>query len=139
MLRHALITGEQPQLFLLSAGQNRHRSDSTPAARAAGVSQRYTGLMAVERDFRTMKTGLLELRPIFLRKAARTEGHVLVTMLALKMVHALDRRVAPSFSPSKTRWRACTACARSASARRLLPCGDCPTPTRRRSRKSSLC
>ena len=65
------------------------------AADAAAVNQRYMGLMAVERDFRTMKTGLLELRPIFLRKAARTEGHALVTMLALKLVRALDRRVAP--------------------------------------------
>lgn len=52
-------------------------------------------LMSVERDFGTMKTGLLELRPIFLRKAERTEGHALVTMLALKLVHELERRVAP--------------------------------------------
>ncbi len=51
-------------------------------------------LIEVERDFRTMKTGLLEIRPIFLRKAERTEGHALVTMLALKLVRALDRRVA---------------------------------------------
>lgn len=59
------------------------------------VHQRYMSLIDVERDFRTMKTGLLELRPIFLRKAERTEGHALVTMLALKLVRALDRRVAP--------------------------------------------
>lgn len=38
---------------------------------------------------------MLEIRPIFLRKAERTEGHALVTMLALKLVRALDRRVAP--------------------------------------------
>jgi len=68
-----------------------------PAA-AAGthtVHARYMSLTDVERDFRTMKTGLLELRPIFLRKAQRTEGHALVTMLALKLVRALDRQVAP--------------------------------------------
>jgi hypothetical protein len=59
------------------------------------VNARYMSLMSVERDFRTMKTGLLELRPIFLRKAERTEGHALVTMLALKLVRELDRRVAP--------------------------------------------
>ena len=59
------------------------------------VHARYMSLMDVERDFRTMKTGLLELRPIFLRKAERTEGHALVTMLALKLVRELDRRVAP--------------------------------------------
>jgi len=49
-------------------------------------------LTEVERDFRTMKTGLLELRPIFLRKAERTEGHALVTMLALKLASGLTRR-----------------------------------------------
>lgn len=58
------------------------------------VHERYMSLMDVERDFRTMKTGLLELRPIFLRKGNRTEGHALVTMLALKLVRTLDRRVA---------------------------------------------
>ena len=66
-----------------------------PVADAGQVNARYMDLMAVERDFRTMKTGLLELRPIFLRKAAHTEGHALVTMLALKLARALDRRVAP--------------------------------------------
>ncbi|MBV5336236.1 transposase, partial [bacterium] len=67
---------------------------ATVADTAAGHA-RYMSLMDVERDFRTMKTGLLELRPIFLRKAERTAGHALVTMLALKLVRALDRRVAP--------------------------------------------
>ncbi len=65
------------------------------AADTRTVHTRYMSLMDVERDFRTMKTGLLEIRPIFLRKAARTEGHALVTMLALKLVRALDRRIAP--------------------------------------------
>jgi len=65
------------------------------AADTQTVHARYMSLIDVERDFRTMKTGLLELRPIFLRKAERTEGHALVTMLALKMVRALDQRVAP--------------------------------------------
>jgi hypothetical protein len=64
-------------------------------ADANAVNARYMSLTKVERDFRTMKTGLLELRPIFLRKAERTEGHALVSMLALKLVRALDRRVAP--------------------------------------------
>ncbi len=64
------------------------------AADTQAVNARYMSLMNVERDFRTMKTGMLELRPIFLRKAERTEGHALVTMLALKLVRALDRRVA---------------------------------------------
>jgi len=65
------------------------------AADTRTVHTRHMNLIEVERDFRTMKTGLLEIRPIFLRKAERTEGHALVTMLALKLVRALDRRVAP--------------------------------------------
>jgi hypothetical protein len=64
-------------------------------ADARTVHERYMHLPDIERDFRTMKTGLLQLRPIFLRKAGRTQGHALVSMLALKLVRALDRRVAP--------------------------------------------
>jgi hypothetical protein len=64
-------------------------------ADARTVHARYLNLPDIERDFRTMKTGQLELRPIFLRNAERTEGHALVTMLALKLVRELDRRVAP--------------------------------------------
>jgi len=65
------------------------------AADAKTIWARYGDLQKVERDFRTMKTGLLELRPIFVRKATRTRGHVLVTMLALKLARALERRVHP--------------------------------------------
>jgi Transposase DDE domain len=54
---------------------------------------RYGYLQHVERDFRTLKTALLELRPIFLRKARRTRGHALVAMLALKLSRALWKRV----------------------------------------------
>ena len=63
-------------------------------ADAKTINQRYMNLMEVERDFRTMKSGLLEIRPIFLRKAERTTGHAVVTMLALKLARALERRVA---------------------------------------------
>lgn len=54
---------------------------------------RYMDLAKVERDFRTMKTGLLELRPIHLRKASRTRGHAFVTMLALRLTRAIDERL----------------------------------------------
>ncbi|MFH1809581.1 MAG: IS1634 family transposase [Pseudomonadota bacterium] len=65
------------------------------AADAQTVWDRYGDLQRVERDFRTMKTTLLELRPIFLRKANRTRAHAFVTMLALKLSRELERRVAP--------------------------------------------
>jgi transposase len=67
------------------------RTDAT----AQQVWARYGDLQRVERDFRTLKTGLLELRPIFLRKAGRTRAHALVAMLALKLVRALERKIAP--------------------------------------------
>lgn len=59
------------------------------------VHDRYVSLTAVERDFRTLKTGLLEIRPVFLRKEERTRGHALVSLLALKLARELDRRMAP--------------------------------------------
>lgn len=65
------------------------------AASASTLWDRYGDLQRVERDFRTLKTGLLQLRPIFLRKAGRTRGHALVSMLALKLTRALERRIRP--------------------------------------------
>ena len=65
------------------------------AATTQAVHDRYLDLTQVERDFRTLKTGLLEIRPVFLRRADRTRGHALVSLLALKLARALDRRVAP--------------------------------------------
>jgi len=59
------------------------------------VHDRYVDLTRVERGFRTLKTGLLEIRPVFLRKADRTRGQALVSLLALKLARELDRRVAP--------------------------------------------
>jgi len=65
------------------------------AASTQQVHDRYVDLTRVERDFRTLKTGLLEIRPVFLRKADRTRGHALVSLLALKLARELERRVAP--------------------------------------------
>ena len=59
------------------------------------VWERYGDLQKVERDFRTMKTTCLQLRPIYVRKATRTRGHVFVTMLALKIVRYLEQAVRP--------------------------------------------
>src|SRR5882762_2215219 len=64
---------------------------------AQAVHDRYRDLYAVEHDFRTMKTGLLEMRPIFVRKARRTRAHVLVTMLALKVVREMRRALIAAF------------------------------------------
>jgi hypothetical protein len=37
----------------------------------------------------------LEIRPVWLRRADRTQGHAVVSLLALKLARELDRRVAP--------------------------------------------
>jgi hypothetical protein len=72
-------------------------TSDVPAAAATkeALWDRYGDLQRVERDFRTLKTGLLELRPIFLRKAGRTRAHAFVAMLALKVARALERRIRP--------------------------------------------
>jgi hypothetical protein len=67
----------------------------TAAATPAQVHERYLDLTRVERDFRQLKTGLLEIRPVFLRNEERTRGHAVVSLLALKLARELERRVAP--------------------------------------------
>lgn len=47
---------------------------------------RYKDLAKVEFAFRTLKTTIEEIRPIYVRKENRTRGHVLVAMLAYMIV-----------------------------------------------------
>jgi hypothetical protein len=61
------------------------------------VHDSYVGLQKVERDFRAMKTGLLEVRPVFVRKESRTRGHVFACMLALKISREMERRLQAAF------------------------------------------
>lgn len=58
---------------------------------AEKVHQRYKDLQLVEHGFRTIKTGLLETRPIFVRKEKRTKGHVFIVMLAYLIVQHLQQ------------------------------------------------
>ncbi len=55
------------------------------------VHDRYKDLANVEQGFRMMKTGLLETRPINVRKEKRTRGHVFVVMLAYIIIHELKK------------------------------------------------
>lgn len=61
------------------------------------VHQCYKDLQQVERDFRSLKTGLLEVRPIFVRKAQRTRGHVFISMLSLKIARLINHRLKDAF------------------------------------------
>jgi len=68
---------------------------------AARVDGSYRNLARVEADIRTVKTDFLEIRPIFLRKEMRTRGHVLVTMLALKIVRECRRSLTEVFGTTE--------------------------------------
>ena len=52
----------------------------------------YKELAMVEQAFRTSKTAHLELRPIYVRNAERTRGHVFVVMLAYRLIKELKKR-----------------------------------------------
>lgn len=56
---------------------------------ARTIYERYKDLKLVENAFRTMKTNLLEIRPLYHRKEERTRGHVFIAMLAYMVVHRL--------------------------------------------------
>ena len=59
------------------------------AADTATVHARYKDLAEVEWAFRTCKSAHLEVRPVPVRTAAHTRGHVLVVMLAYRVIRAL--------------------------------------------------
>jgi transposase len=56
---------------------------------AENMHARYKDLSKVEWAFRTMKTTHLEMRPYYVQKYSRTDGHVFVVMLAYKLVRYL--------------------------------------------------
>jgi Transposase DDE domain len=66
------------------------KTDLTPAqAPKELVHDRYKDLASVEHAFRTCKTAHLEVRPLFLRREARTRAHALVVMLAYQIIRYL--------------------------------------------------
>ena len=60
-------------------------------ADAQTIHDRYKDLAYVERDFRTLKTGHLEIRPWYVCTEANTQAHALTAMLALKVRRHLER------------------------------------------------
>ena len=70
---------------------------SVPAAQldSAGVVTSYKKLANVERDFRSIKTDDLELRPIHHRLTDRVQAHVLICLLACYLVWHLRQAWAP--------------------------------------------
>src|SRR5579884_323636 len=64
---------------------------ASTAMSAQQVHDSYVSLAKVERDLRTLKTGLLEVRPVWVRKESRTRGHVFCCLLALKVAREMER------------------------------------------------
>jgi transposase len=84
-------------------------TDVAPADLSAQqVHDSYVALTRVERDFRTLKTGLLEVRPVWVRKARRTRGHVFCCLLALKVSREMERRLQATFGTTDRRAEALT-------------------------------
>jgi hypothetical protein len=66
------------------------KTDLTPQqAHKELVHDRYKDLASVEHAFRTCKTAHLAVRPIFLRREARTRAHAFVVMLAYQIIQYL--------------------------------------------------
>ena len=68
-----------------------------PAAEldAPGVVTAYKNLARVERDFRSIKSDDLDLRPVFHRLEERVKAHVLICMLAAYLTWHLRQAWAP--------------------------------------------
>ena len=55
------------------------------------VQDRYKDLSKIERDFRSMKTGHLEIRPWYVRTEESTRAHAFTAMLSLKIRRHLEK------------------------------------------------
>jgi hypothetical protein len=55
------------------------------------IHDRYKDLAMVEEAFRTMKTGILEIRPWYVKTEKSTRGHAVVVMLAYLITHYLKQ------------------------------------------------
>ena len=66
------------------------------------IDERYHDLSKVERNFRTLKTEQLEVRPVYLRKATRTRAHVFVSMLSLKISRHLESKLKSGYGVGRS-------------------------------------
>lgn len=92
---------KQADVALLEGGDVLETDVAKDKMEARTVEERYRDLQKVERDFRTLKTALLEVRPLFVRKKSRTCGHVFVARLALKLARTLEGRLKAAFGTTE--------------------------------------
>jgi transposase len=83
------------------------------------VHDRYKDLQQVEQNFRRLKTVFLELRPIYVRTAQRTRGHVFIAMLSLKVLRLMEQRLRSVFGTTDENAEAETAESTLATLSRL--------------------
>jgi transposase len=69
------------------------------------INKKYKTLIKVENDFKTLKTGFLEIRPLFLRKEEQIRGHVFLCVLALKIVRYIENLVKDLKLPLEYVWQ----------------------------------
>ena len=75
----------------------------------ADVDARYRDLAKVERNFRSLKTAFLDVRPLFVRRKETTQGAVFVAFLALKLLRVIEKRLAKAFGTTNDNPLATTA------------------------------
>ena len=97
MIQCTIDEAAQVDSALLDGCYTLETTVSRAAMAPATVDARYRDLQQVERNFRHLKTGFLEVRPIFLRNANRTRAHVFVAMLALKLTRVFEDRLQKVF------------------------------------------
>jgi hypothetical protein len=108
------------------------RTNLTTAQSDAGNAVRtYKSLASVERAFRSMKTGDLELRPVFHWTAPRVRAHVLLCMLAYYLEWHMRQKLAPMLFDDHDR--------AAAEAQRSSPVAETrPSPAAKRKAVSQL-
>jgi len=84
-----LLDDEQRQKCSELDGCYSLKTDLPAEIDKATIHERYKDLKYVEGAFRTIKTTLLEVRPLYVIKESRIRGHVLEAMLAYKIVRVL--------------------------------------------------
>ena len=57
------------------------------------VHSRYKDLAKVESNFKALKTGFLEIRPIYVRNEFQVRGHIFACMLALKIIRYVENKL----------------------------------------------
>src|SRR5262249_3139754 len=107
-LRATLDPAAQAEIALLDGCYVLETDVPQTALDAQAVHDRYRDLPEVEQDCRTMQTGLLEVRPIYVRKAPRPRDPVLVTLLAVKVVRDMRRALVAAFGTTDDDKRAVT-------------------------------